>query len=183
MLETYEEVLRRTDAIPTQRLTLRRFKQEDYLDVYEYGKDELTVKYLIWGPFRTVEDAKENISGYYLSKPGIYAIELTESRKCIGCISFEVAPQHERASVGYVLNRAYWNHGYMSEALNAVIDFCFDCLELNRVEAAHYVGNGASGKVMEKCGMLKEGTHRQEVKIKGDFHDVVHYAILRNQRR
>lgn len=181
MIDNYDEVLRNTGSIKTERLTLRRFKNEDYLDVYEYGKDDLTVKYLVWGPFQSIDDAKESITEYYLSRPGIYAIELNECNKCIGCISFEIEPQHEKASVGYVLNRAYWGCGYMSEALNAVIALCFDSLGLNRVEAAHYVGNEASGKVMKRCGMSKEGTCKQEVKVKGVFYDVVHYGITKNQ--
>jgi len=52
---------------------------------------------------------------------------------------------------------------------------------LNRVEATHYVGNEGSGRVMQKCGMTYEGTGIKEVKIKGVFQDVVHYAILRKQ--
>lgn len=51
--------------------------------------------------------------------------------------------------------------------------------ELNRVEATHYIGNECSGKVMKKCGMEFEGIGKQEVKIKGIFHDVAHYAITR----
>lgn len=67
----------------------------------------------------------------------------------------------------------------MSEALKLIIDFIFSKLELNRIEATHYVGNEGSGRVMQKCGMRYEGTGLQEVKVKDTFYDVVHYAILR----
>jgi len=69
----------------------------------------------------------------------------------------------------------------MSEALNLILDFSFSKLELNRVEATHYIGNEGSGRVMQKCGMRYEGTGIQEVKVKGIFYDVVHYAILREE--
>jgi len=97
------------------------------------------------------------------------------------CIDVRVNPDHEKASFGYVLNRNYWNHGYMTEALEAILKLCFEDLELNRVEATHYVGNEASGKVIENCGMRQEGIALQEVKIKGKFHDVVHYGITKDQ--
>lgn len=67
----------------------------------------------------------------------------------------------------------------MTEALLTILSFCFENLELNRVEATHYVGNEGSGKVMEKCGMKQEGIGMKEVKIKGVFHDVVHYGIIK----
>jgi len=80
-----------------------------------------------------------------------------------------------------VLNREYWNKGYMTEALNLILNFSFSKLELNRVEATHYIGNEGSGRVMQKCGMKYEGTCIQELKVKDIYQDVVHYAILRDE--
>lgn len=59
-------------------------------------------------------------------------------------------------------------------------ELAFAKLKLNRVESTHYAGNETSGRVMQKCGMIYEGTGVKEVKIKGVFHDVVHYAILKD---
>lgn len=183
MVDNYDEVLKESEVLLSDRITLRKFKADDCMDVLEYGSDELTVKYLVWNSFENLDEAKAAISGYYLSRPGIYAIELNESLKCIGCISIELEPFHEKASFGYVLNRKYWGKGYMTEALSTILSFCFDKLELNRVEATHYVGNEASGKVMEKCRMKQEGLGIKEVKIKGIFQDVVHYGIIREHWR
>ena len=69
----------------------------------------------------------------------------------------------------------------MTEALSAVLMLCFEKLELNRVEAGHYVGNEGSGRVMEKCGMELEGIGRQYEKIKGVFRDDVFYGITRDR--
>lgn len=69
----------------------------------------------------------------------------------------------------------------MTEALSAILQLCFDKLELNRVESTHYLGNEGSGKVMKKCDMQLEGIGRRGGKIKGIFHDVTHYAITREQ--
>lgn len=180
MKNNYKELLFDNETLEAKSILLRRFKKEDYKDVFEYGSDEETLKYLVWDGLKSLDDATSAIIDFYWSRPGIYAIELKENKKCIGGIDLRMEPEHEKASFGYVLNRHYWGRGYMTEALSAVLGLCFNDLGLNRVEAAHYIGNEGSGKVMKKCGMQLEGIGKQEVKIKGNFHDVAHYAITRN---
>ena len=84
------------------------------------------------------------------------------------------------AEVGYSLSRAHWNHGYMSEALNAIVEFGFTKLGLNRIEAQHESDNPASGHVMANAGMKFEGTLRQRIYNKGRYADVDLYAIVRS---
>ena len=67
----------------------------------------------------------------------------------------------------------------MTEALREVIRYGFLGLRLNRIEAQHETGNPASGAVMRKCGMAKEGTLRQRLFNKGKYVDVDMYSILR----
>jgi len=83
------------------------------------------------------------------------------------------------AEIGYSLSRDYWNRGIMTEALKAVIEYGFSALNLNRIEAQHETTNPASGAVMRKCRMQKEGTLRSRLMNKGRFVDVDLYAILR----
>jgi ribosomal-protein-alanine N-acetyltransferase len=180
MKSNYNDIIRKNMNIQTGRLLLRKFNIKDKEAVLAYGSDEQTLKYLIWPGISDLEEAERVIFAYY-SKPGVYALELKENRQCIGCIDIRIEPRHEKASFGYVLNRNYWNHGYMTEALTSILEFCFMKLELNRIEATHYAGNEGSGKVMVKSGMYYEGVAFQEVKIKGVFQDVVHYGITRSQ--
>ncbi|MCL2546528.1 MAG: GNAT family N-acetyltransferase [Oscillospiraceae bacterium] len=181
MVENYIDALECHEILTTSRLILRKFKEEDAEAVLEYGSDAETVKYLVWDGVQTLEEAKQSILDYYLSRPGIYAITLKEGAKCIGCIDLRINEEHEKSGFGYVLNRQYWGNGYMTEALQAVLALCFDRLELNRVEDGHYIENGSSGRVMAKCGMTREGMAKQQVKIKGVFRDVVHYGITRDE--
>jgi ribosomal-protein-alanine N-acetyltransferase len=180
MKSNYNDLIRKTTILSTERLVLRRFNISDKEAVLAYGSDAETLKYLIWPGITDVEAAERVIMAYY-SRPGVYALTLKATNQCIGCIDIRVEPQHEKASFGYVLNRNFWNCGYMTEALKAILELCFTKLELNRVEASHYVGNEGSGKVMQKSGMSYEGLSLQEVKIKGVFQDVVHYGITRAQ--
>ena len=177
----YNKVLAVNSILESSRLILRPFTYDDVNDVHEYTSDDLVTRYLNWPTCKDKSETLRTIENYYLSRPGIYAIELKSEQKCIGCIDLRVFADHEKASFGFVLNRSYWNNNYMSEALNLILDLSFSKLELNRVEATHYVGNEGSGRVMQKCGMKYEGTGVKEVKIKGVFQDMVHYAILREQ--
>ncbi len=180
MKSNYNDIIRKTPVIQTNRLLLRKFTLKDKEAVLAYGSDEETLKYLVWPGITDLAAAEKVITVYY-AKTGVYALGLKDSNQCIGCIDIRIEPQHEKASFGYILHRDYWNNGYMTEALTAILELCFNELELNRVEATHYAGNEGSGKVMEKSGMKFEGVALQEVKIKGIFHDVVHYGITRSQ--
>lgn len=181
MIPDWEEVLTRTNELEAERIILRRFALEDAEAVLEYASDEQTVEYLVWDGIKTIGEAQEAISGYYTENHGVFAISLKENGKCIGCIDLRPIPEHDKASFGYVLNRKYWNNGYMTEALKTLLQFAFQTLGVNRVESTHYIGNEGSGRVMEKCGMIREGVFRQELRIKGVFRDVAHYGVLRDE--
>ena len=92
-------------------------------------------------------------------------------------------PEHARAEVGYVLSRGYWGRGIMTEAVRAVIHFGFEELHLNRIESRCIAENMASARVMEKAGMVYEGTLRGREFIKGYYRDMKVYAIRRKEYR
>jgi ribosomal-protein-alanine N-acetyltransferase len=98
-----------------------------------------------------------------------------------GIVSWE--PHHARAELGYALSRDYWGRGLMAEAVCAMISFGFDKMNLNRIEARCIAENVASARVMEKAGMIYEGTLRQRELIKGEHRDIKVYSVLRDERR
>ena len=69
----------------------------------------------------------------------------------------------------------------MAEALEALLEFGFQELHMNRIEAQHEVDNPASGRVMAKVGMQPEGILRSRLFNKGRYVDVALYAILRGE--
>jgi ribosomal-protein-alanine N-acetyltransferase len=85
--------------------------------------------------------------------------------------------------LGYALSRDYWGRGLMAEAAGAMISFGFREMNLNRIEARCIAENTASTRVMEKAGMLCEGTLRQRELIKGEHRDIKIYSILRDERK
>ena len=112
------------------------------------------------------------------------AIELRETGRVVGTIGFVwIDDEHNCAEIGYSLAQEYWGRGLMTEALRAMLEFAFVRLHLNRVEAMFDVRNRASGRVMEKCGMRREGLLRQKLYNKGEYVDVEIWAILARDRR
>jgi RimJ/RimL family protein N-acetyltransferase len=74
-----------------------------------------------------------------------------------------------------------WGKGYATEAGRAALRFGFEHLELNRIWAYHMVRNPASGRVLAKVGMEREGLLRQHVRKNEVFEDVVLMALLRQE--
>jgi RimJ/RimL family protein N-acetyltransferase len=99
----------------------------------------------------------------------------------LGVISLRPVAAHRHAELGYWLGVPYWNQGYMSEAARAVVDYGFAELDLLRVYATHFARNPASGRVMQKVGMTREGCLRQHVLRWGVPQDLIYYGILRDE--
>ncbi len=177
MNDYYKALFSRNDNILTPRLILRPFTHEDACDLLEYGSDENVIRYLLWDGVKNIEESVSAIDSIF-SGPGVFAIEHIHDNKCLGSITINIDEQNEKADISYILNRLYWNRGYMTEALSAVVNYCFMVLKLKRVEAFYCSGNAASGRVMQKCGLMYEGMGKSEAKIKGVFYDIIHYGLI-----
>jgi RimJ/RimL family protein N-acetyltransferase len=111
----------------------------------------------------------------------IFAIVLRANQALIGAMSLHIHRPHVQAELGYWIGTAYWNHGYCSEAAQAVLRYGFDVLGLHRIYASYMTRNPASGRVMQKIGMTYEGCLRQHVQKWGIFEDIAIYGILRSE--
>lgn len=89
----------------------------------------------------------------------------------------------QAATAGYWIGACFARHGYMSEALRAVIHHCFTTLDLSRIESACLPENTASRGVLEKCGYKYEGVAQSYLQINGRWRNHVLYANLRADRR
>ena len=81
--------------------------------------------------------------------------------------------------IGYVLGKAYWGYGMMTEALKAILDFCLTQVGFQKVKARYASLNSASGRVMEKAGMSYLKTITNGVERKGYLADLIYYQISR----
>lgn len=170
-------------VLATERLTLRRMSPRDLADVYAYGRDPEVSKFTLWDAHRSIDEARlfvnDVIHAYERGEPNPWVIEVNALKRVIGTVGLgDLHPQHGRCEVGYVLGKAYWGKGYATEALRAVLRFCFADLRMNRVEGKCFPENVASGRVMEKAGMQFEGLLREYLFAKGTFQHVRLYAAL-----
>ena len=179
-----------TVKIETKKLILRPFTADDAPAMYRnWACDEQVVQFLTW-PAHTDEDTTCGIltswvenyqdEGYYQ-----WAIELKGTDfGPIGSISVnnEIDPQIRMAEIGYCIGRRWWHTGVTSRALKAVMDFLFDQVGINKVQARHDPRNVHSGRVMKKCGMKYEGTLRQADRNNSGVCDAVYYGLLSEER-
>lgn len=178
-----------TVTIGTERLTLRRFTEEDAVKMYEnWASDPEVTRFMTWPPHAAPEVTRAVIGSWIpeYENPSYYnwIIELKEIGEPIGSISaVKIDESVSSAEVGYCMGRKWWGRGIMPEALKAVTAFLFDEVGVNRVEATHDLNNPKSGRVMDKAGMKQEGILRQAGLNNQGICDKVVHAILKEDIR
>jgi len=173
-----------TIKLSTSRLFLRPLQLADADRMFlGWATDMEVVKYLSWKPHLSVDETKRIISYWMSNYPDpkfyIWGIQVKQG-PLIGTISIHsIHDGFERGEVGYALAKPYWNQGYATEALQAIVDYAFDTVAFNRLEAHHSIYNPASGAVLIKAGFQHEGVLRQFYRSNDGFQDSSIYAILK----
>ena len=157
-----------TEEIETERLILRRFGMGDANEIFrEWASYENVVKFLTWEKHASIAQTKtflvDVIGGYARLDKYCWGIELKNEGMLIGSIDAKITDGRSRvAELGYCLGERFWNFGYATESVRAVSDYMFYDVNLNRLEAYHSVENPASGRVLIKAGLFREGHMRQK---------------------
>jgi [ribosomal protein S5]-alanine N-acetyltransferase len=110
----------------------------------------------------------------------ILAITIKETRVLIGSIGLYINKRHQHAELGYWIGREFWNNGFCTEAVSAIVDYSFRKLYLNKIFAYYITRNNASGKVLLKNGFIHEGLMKKHVKYKDTFEDLECLGLLRS---
>ncbi len=178
------DILANLPTIETERLLLRKITLNDASDMFEYASNPQVSEYTMWSTHTSIEDTKyflKSLTKMYKRRELVdWGIVHKAEKKFIGTCGFvEWSMTHSRAEIGYALSARYWREGYMSEAVNAIIEFGFREMLLNRIVGRCEVNNIASARVMEKVGMQLEGILRQQLFVKGRYWDLKIYSILR----
>jgi len=178
-----------TKTLETPRLLLRKVIPEDAQPMFcNWASDPEVTRFMTWPPHESMEVTKmvteSWLAGYEKDDYYQWMIVCKELGQPIGSIS--VVHQNDRlqkAEIGYCIGKNWWHQGIMTEALQAVMDFLFDEVGMNRVEARHDPNNPHSGGVMRKCGMRYEGTLRQADRNNQGVCDSSVYALLAEDRK
>lgn len=152
-----------TKLLKTERLILKRISVADTDQVFEnWASDPLVTRYLSWNKHESVEVTKRIVSLWEneYTNPDFYqwGIQIQNTGELVGTVGVvSLDHEHERASLGYCIGSRYWNQGYVTEAVCAVIQYLRTEVGVKRIDAKHHIDNPASGRVMEKCGMKYVG--------------------------
>jgi RimJ/RimL family protein N-acetyltransferase len=173
--------------IDTSRLRLRPPTLADAEAIFHgYGQDPEVTRYLIWRPHRAIDDIEAFLQDCVEAWTGgsrfPWVITRHGDNTALGMIDARLDAPH-RVSVGYVLARAEWGKGYVTEALAAVIEAIWASHpEVYRIWAVCDVDNPASARVMEKAGMRYEGRLARYLvhpNVSDEPRDAFVYAVTR----
>ena len=170
-------------CMETPRLWLRPWTEDDAAALYKYARDPAVGPIAGWPPHQSVENSREVIRDI-LSAPETYAVVLKETGEPVGSVGImfgdgvHSADMREGdAEIGYWIGVPYWGKGLIPEAVNRLLQRCFDELGLARVWCGYYDGNTRSRRVMDKCGFKFHHTEEGKISPLGDTR-TEHFTLL-----
>ena len=165
--------------LETERLVLTPWELAFVPKMFtNWASDEIVTRYLPWDRHKNQEETKQIVLQWMGEANYNWCILNKQNNEPIGSIN--VVKRNDsnfNCEVGYCLSRKNWNKGYMTEALKKVVEFLFD-EGFYKVELKHVIENGASGRVMQKAGLIFQGINPASCYIRGTFYDCNVYYIL-----
>jgi ribosomal-protein-alanine N-acetyltransferase len=178
-------------AIPTlttARLRLRPFESTDAEALFALHRKADVLRY--WDAPRWTESARAErfiAACRQMATEGSgvrLALDRVSDGQFIGwCGLSRWSSEFRSAALTYCLDDAAWGHGYATEASRAVIQWGFDALDLNRVQAETDTRNAASARVLAKLGFMREGTLREDCIVNGEVSDSWVYGLIKRDWR
>lgn len=168
----------------TPRLTLRQIQHSDTPALYEIRTNPKALQYFERAPLENMEAALallQKIEQGYQSKESILWVLAAQgpAKPMMGTCGFwRIEWENRRAEVGYLLHPDFWNRGYMTEALQALIPYAFYTLQLHSLEANVNPKNIGSIRVLEKLGFVQEGYFRENIHFNNQYYDTAVFSLL-----
>ena len=172
--------------LSTARLRLRQFRADDADAMHECFANPEAMRF--WNhpvhtkrieTERVVRNCIECTPAYYR----VWAVADAETDRCFGLVNYHDGHiRSKRAAIGYIIDPARQRRGFATEAVSAMLDFCFDQLGLHRVQAFIHPDNAASRRLVEKLGFRREGLLRDNLRVGDAWRDDMLYALLENER-
>jgi RimJ/RimL family protein N-acetyltransferase len=179
-----------TPTLHTARLRLRPFDDSDADALFALQSNASVLRYWDAPPWseRERERAERFLTACrQMAEEGTgvrLAVDRTSDEAFIGwCTLNRWNPVHRSSSLGYCFEEAAWGRGYATEAARALLQWAFDTLDLNRVQAETDTRNAGSARVLEKLGFVREGTLREDCVVSGEVSDTWVFGLLRRDWR
>jgi [ribosomal protein S5]-alanine N-acetyltransferase len=170
-------------TIRTERLILRSLSLSDAWDVRRMAGNSKVAGNTLYMPFPYPEGIAEewistHATEFFERRQLILGIFLRKEKTLIGCIGLTLKIDIENAEVGYWIGEEFWNNGYATEAASAMVNYAFESLKLHKIFAHYFASNTASGRVLQKIGMVQEGYLHEHVRHWGEYKDLYLLGII-----
>lgn len=170
--------------IETERLILRKLELSDVESVYNnWCSDKEVSKYVTWDTHQSINDTAEyvkyKVDLYERNYRFDWVVVIKETNEVIGEIdAVKTSVNYSLVELGYCFGSKYWNQGYATEALSAVVKYLKTVANVEKITACHISTNPASGRVMQKAGMTYDATLKEYVVDKNTKQraDLIYYS-------
>jgi ribosomal-protein-alanine N-acetyltransferase len=173
--------------LETPRLRLRQFRAEDAEAMHAFFADPEAMRF--WNhPAHTkrieTERAVRNFIDCTPSYYRFWAVADAGTDRCLGLVNYHDGHiRSRRVAIGYIIDPTQHRRGIATEAVSAMLDFCFGGLGLHRVQAFIHPGNVASRGLVEKLGFQCEGLLRDHLRVGEEWRNDLLYALLEGDPR
>ena len=173
-------------TISTDRLVLRMFQKSDANAVTKLCNNYNIFKNTLYLPYPySLEDAltwiERHLENFNANKSYEFAITDKETGELYGAIALTNNQKFNQGEIAYWIGEEFWKKGYATEASQAILQFAFDDKKYHKVFARYFSSNPASGRVLQKLGMEKEGILIDHIKKEEKYEDLVYYGIINSK--
>lgn len=169
--------------LSTARLLIRPFRVEDITAGYVAALNDVDVvrhteaRHQAWDADAAAAYVRScNGPG----QPMLLGIFRREGEAHLGNMLLRPEPRHRRVEMSFMLwDKAQWNHGYATEAVQAAVEACFRLLGAHKLTAGYYAPHLASARVLEKAGFRVEAILHEHGVCEGRYVDAVRVARWR----
>ncbi len=170
--------------LQTVRLNLRQIRMADLGEIFLLRSHKAVLKYLHRAPAKNEEEAGTfiiNLRDWEKKTSGItWGLCTKESNKIIGTICFwNIDKANLRAEIGYAMHPKQQGKGFIQEAMDKILRYGFEVMQLHSVEAHVSAQNQPSIKLLQKNGFVQEAYFKENIFFDGGFSDSAVYSLLR----
>lgn len=168
----------------TKRLILRKAQLNDAADLFPMRSDPEVMRYIPRPLAKNIEDVEALLTmiiGFWETGERLnWMMENKATGKAIGMVGFvEILKEHNRAELGYMLDKSYHRQGYMTEAISAIVNHGFNTMGLHTIFAIVDEENKPSMAILEQAGFNQEGIFREDFLHNGEYRNSVYYGKLK----
>lgn len=169
-----------------KKIRLREYRKSDVEAAQNYINDKELKKNLNPGipfPYTLQDEEKWFESNTALKDTYNFAIETLDDNIYIGgCGINQVDWKNSNVEIGiFIGDKEYWNKGYGTDAMNVLIRFIFNEMNINKIKLNVYSFNKRAMRCYEKCGFITEGVLRKELYREGNYHDIIVMGLLKEE--